>query len=262
MTSADLIFVLRKIAGFAVSPYVWLIVGMLVCLVLLWRGRTRWVAGVLCGLVAWMLFIAIVPLGWTAINQRESLYPPAMPEGPVAGIILLGGSERRHVRAHWGRAEINEAGDRVIAAASLARQFPQARVLVTGGRGGPRPGRTDLPSEASVSAEILAGLGVQTERMLIEGRARNTLENARLGLERAAPQPGEHWILITSGYHMDRALRQFRQAGWDGLIPYPVDFRTTTWGDALGWAPYRNMVTLEGGMREQLARLVFWLRGL
>jgi uncharacterized SAM-binding protein YcdF (DUF218 family) len=262
MTSADLIFVLRKVAGFAISPYVWLILALLLCMVLVWRGR-RGLATALMGLmVSALLFVAFVPLGWGLIHQRETIHAPAPVTEPVDGIILLGGGERRAVSAHWGRAEINEAGDRVIAAATLARQFPQARVLVTGGHALRRPGRPPLRSEAVLSAEILIGLGVAKERLLIENRARNTPENARRGLIRAAPEPGARWVLVTSGFHMDRALRQFEQAGWEGLIPYPVDFRTTTWGDALGWAPYRNLAVLESGLREQLGRLVLWIGGL
>lgn len=261
MTGPDIVFVLRKAAGFAISPYVWLILALLLSMVLVWRGR-RGLATALIGLtVSALLFLAFVPLGWGLIHQRETIHTPAPVAAPVDGIILLGGGERRAVSAHWGRAEINEAGDRVIAAAMLARQFPQARILVTGGHALERPGRPPLRSEAVLSAEILTGLGVAPERLIIENRARNTPENARRGLIRAAPEPGARWVLVTSGFHMDRALRQFGQAGWEDLIPYPVDFRTTTWEDALGWAPYRNLSVLEGGLREQLGRLALWIRG-
>lgn len=262
MSGADIVFVLRKAAGFAVSPYVWLLLLLLLCVVLIWRGR-RGLAAALLGLaIASLTFIAFVPLGWGLIHQRETLYLPAPIEGPVDGIILLGGGERLAVSAHWGRAEINEAGDRVIAAAMLARQFPQARILVTGGHAEDRSGRPPLRSEAALSAEILTGLGVDADRLLIEDHARNTPENARQGLARATPAPGSRWVLVTSGFHMDRALRQFRQAGWEGLVPYPVDFRTTTWDEALGWSPYRNLSILESGLREQLGRLALWIGGL
>lgn len=262
MTMSDLIYFLRNLAGLAVSPYVWLLAGLVLCMLAVWRGRRGWAMGLLATMVAGLLVIAFIPLGWSLVHQRETLHSPSEPDAPIAGIILLGGSERRAVSAHWGRAEVNEAGDRVIAAAMLARQFPQARVLVTGGHALQRPGRPPLRSEAVLSAEILTGLGVAPERLIIENRARNTPENARRGLMRAAPTPDARWILVTSGFHMDRALRQFEQAGWEGLIPYPVDFRTTTWDDALGWAPYRNLAVLESGLREQLGRLALWIDGL
>lgn len=262
MTGADIIFALRKIAGFAASPYVWLILTLILCMLLIWRGRTGLASGVLGGLVAGLLFVAFVPLGWGLIHQRETIYAPTPLTGPVDGIILLGGSERPKVSAHWGRAELNEAGDRVIAAAVLARQFPDARLLVTGGHAEQRPDRPPLRSEAALSSEILIALGIAPERLVIEDQARNTPENARRGHERAAPRPGDRWVLVTSGFHMDRALRQFRQAGWETLVPHPVDFRTTTWEDALGWSPYRNASLLEGGLREQLGRVLLWLRGI
>ena len=39
------------------------------------------------------------------------------------------------------------------------------------------------------------------------------------------PQPGETWLLVTSGWHMPRSVGIFRRQGWN-VIPYPVDYLT------------------------------------
>jgi hypothetical protein len=39
------------------------------------------------------------------------------------------------------------------------------------------------------------------------------------------PKSGDRWLLITSAYHMPRAVGVFRRAGFD-VVPFPVDFRT------------------------------------
>jgi uncharacterized SAM-binding protein YcdF (DUF218 family) len=44
--------------------------------------------------------------------------------------------------------------------------------------------------------------------------------------EAVKPQPGETWILVTSAWHMPRAIGCFRRAGWSAT-PYPVDFKTS-----------------------------------
>ena len=39
------------------------------------------------------------------------------------------------------------------------------------------------------------------------------------------PQPDQDWILVTSAFHMPRAVGVFCQANWP-VIPYPVDHRS------------------------------------
>lgn len=250
----DILFVLRKIAGLAVSPMVWIVLGLVLTLVLLWRGRPLAARRVTTALLIGVLVVSILPLGWPVIAAREGQYPANPALGPVDGIILLGGAERLAISALHDRPEVSEAADRVIAAALLARRFPQAKVLVTGGRAalGER-------GEAEISAAILTGLGIAADRLIIESRARNTAENARLSLDRVAPTPQAHWVLVTSGFHMPRAMGAFTAAGWPEPTPYPVDFRTGTWRDTLGWHPHANMARLRSALREQLGRLVLHL---
>jgi len=250
----DILFVLRKLAGLAVSPMIWIILGLVLILALLWRGRPVAARRVTMALLVGLLVISTLPLGWPVIAAREAQYPVEPPLAQVDGIILLGGAERLAVSAQRGRPELNEAADRVIAAALLARRFPRAPLLVTGGRAAPGE-----RSEAEISAEILIGLGIAEDRLIVESRARNTAENPRLSLNRVAPKPQARWVLVTSGFHMPRAMAAFTAAGWPEPTPYPVDFRTSTWRDAMGWNPHGNMGQLRSALREQIGRLVLGL---
>ena len=86
-------------------------------------------------------------------------------------------------------------------------------------------------SEAPVLARWAERLGIARARIVVEGRSRNTAENARLTkqtlvrLPRRAPL-----ILVTSARHMPRAAGCFREAGVE-VIPWPVDYRRR----ALSW---------------------------
>lgn len=260
---------LRALAGFVMSPMVWGLLGLGLALVLLWRGRVGAARRVLVVLLAGALIVTTLPLGWPVIAAREAEHAVAPDPGPapdaVDGIILLGGAERRAISAHWQRPELNEAGDRVIAAAMLAHRFPDIPVIVTGGHGETRADGRVVPSEAEISARILTGLGIAADRLILEDQARNTRENARLTRDRLGSpdhdprDPAARWLLVTSAFHMTRALGEFERAGWQGIVPYPVDFRTTTWRDALGWRPYGNMAMLEAALRETLGRLALRL---
>lgn len=102
---------------------------------------------------------------------------------------------------------------------------------------------------------------IARERLLLEGQSRNTAENARPSRELAAPAPDETWVLVTSAFHMPRALRSFEAAGWTGLAPWPVDCRTSAFADGMGWNLARNLQVLKTAIREQAGQIDYRLFG-
>jgi uncharacterized SAM-binding protein YcdF (DUF218 family) len=190
----------------------------------LWLARSGRRRGLrLVGIVALVLLtIAVMPFGqWLAVPLEARFPVPSLPEH-VDGIIVLGGGvDARASRAH-GQTALNDAGDRIVEAAVLARQHPEARLVLSGGEG------TMLAygeQEAAFERALLIELGVPPERIVLEDRSRNTYENAVFSREVAKPGPGEAWLLVTSAAHMPRAVGCFRHAGWQ-IVPYPVDFRS------------------------------------
>jgi DUF218 domain len=51
------------------------------------------------------------------------------------------------------------------------------------------------------------------DRITLEDYSRNTVENAVYS-KAIVPKPGERWLLVTSAYHMPRAIAVFRKAGF------------------------------------------------
>ena len=66
--------------------------------------------------------------------------------------------------------------------------------------------------------------GIPTTRVIIEERSRSTHENAVFAKELIRPGPSQNWVLVTSAFHMPRAVAAFRAVDWS-VIPYPVDFK-------------------------------------
>ena len=94
---------------------------------------------------------------------------------------------------------LNGAAERITEFVALARRYPEARLVFTGGSGFVFTG--DL-READVISDVLDGLGFDISRIAFERESRNTYENAVFSRPLVDPEPGETWLLITSAAHM------------------------------------------------------------
>lgn len=162
-------------------------------------------------------------LGAVLLHPLEDRFarPDPAPE-TVAGIVVLGGGFEGGVNLARGGYELNASGDRFVEAAILARRYPAARVVVTGGTG---TLRLDGEGDGDTAPKLLTALGVAPERLVLETRSRNTHENALFTRALVQPQPGETWLLVTSAFHMPRSVGLFRKEGFD-VVPWPADYQT------------------------------------
>jgi uncharacterized SAM-binding protein YcdF (DUF218 family) len=185
-----------------------------------WRRLGTWL---LCGVTTTLAVITVLPIGlWLLIPIESRFAPPALPER-IDGVIVLGGAVEPHTSALRGQIALNEAAERVTALIELARRYPDARLVVSGGLGALVGG----PGHPARALEAFYGQhGVDVARILFEERSRNTHENAVLTKDLVRPDPDERWLLVTSAHHMPRSIGVFRQAGWP-VIAYPVDYRST-----------------------------------
>jgi uncharacterized SAM-binding protein YcdF (DUF218 family) len=170
-----------------------------------------------------LMLIAVLPVGQWLAMPLESRFPaPELPQR-VDGIVLLGGAVEPAISRAHGQVALNDAGERLVEGLRLARRFPDAKVLATGGDAALLP--RDEPSEAAVMRDFLVEQGINPARILIEERSRDTAENALYSRELAQPGPDQVWLLVTSAAHMPRAVGCFRHLGWP-VVPYPVDYRS------------------------------------
>jgi len=241
-----LFFVLSKTLGTILVPTDLLIFAGIAGAILL---GTRWAQLGRRLMVASLLLLAICgfsPLGNWLLYQLESRFPAwDAARGAPDGIVVLGGSIDADISAAHGVAVVRGAADRIVAAAALAHQYPNARIVFTGGSSNLI---ANGPREADYAAEIFERLGVPRERLTMERRSRNTEENAEFTKAIAAPKNGERWLLVTSAYHMPRSVGLFRKAGF-AVEPYPVDWRVGNRADLLRFSAF----ALEGLQRTDLA---------
>lgn len=217
-------FYLSKIVWFFATPSNLLVSLVLLGLLLAAFTRLRRSGlGLAIASTLGIFIIGLSPIATWVMHPLETQFPQFEHDRePVDGIIILGGSLVPETTLRLGQADLNEAGERVLAAVELSRLYPEARILLSGGSGRLIE---EAYSEAEATADTLVRLGVPRERMIIEGRSRNTHENAVFSRMMAEPVSGERWLLVTSAWHMPRSVGVFRQAGFE-VTAYPVDFRT------------------------------------
>lgn len=252
----DLFFIASKLGWAVLRADSLVLVLFAAGLAALYRGRTALGTGLVSAAFLAILVVSATPLANRLLRGLESRYPIPEITGPVAGIVVLGGGEDPVSTADWGQPRVNQAGNRFLAALDLARRFPEAPVLFTGGSGRLRP--APVP-EAEVARAILTGAGLEETRLILEGASRNTAENARLSRRRAPRRDGQ-WILVTSAHHIPRAVAAFCAAGWRGITPYPVDFRSRK-GISFGWNPAESFLDLNTVLKEHIGLAVYRATG-
>lgn len=252
-------FVLAKIFWFFAQPLnLAIFLGLTGLAVLLMRRRR-------CGVLLVCIGVAILVLcTWTSfgaliMQPLEDRYPRPAALAKVDGIIVLGGGFEASVNLARGGYELSGSGDRFVEAAVLARRFPEAKIVITGGQGSlVLAGETD----ATTAPRLLTALGVGPDRLILEGKSRDTYENAQFTKEMVKSAPGETWLLVTSAFHMPRSMGLFRKAGFD-VVPWPVDYRTTG-RESIGFAQDNPIDALEMtqlAVREWLGLFAYRLSG-
>ena len=252
-------FYLSKILWFFIQPLNLAIFLLLAGLLAAMIGRRRLAA---TGSVLAFLVLALsawTSLGAMMLNPLEERFPrPPLPE-KVDGIVVLGGGFEGAINLVRGGYELNSGGDRMVETAILARRFPAAKVVVSGGTG---ELFLDGEGDAATAPRLLTALGVTADRLILENRSRNTYENAAFTRQLVTPKPGETWLLVTSAFHMPRAKALFDKAGFP-TIPWPVDYRTFG-REGIGLFrdnPADSLQNTTMALREWIGLVGYWLSG-
>ncbi len=117
---------------------------------------------------------------------------------------------------------------RLDTAQAYLEKYPEAKLVLTGGNAD-GSGRT----EADVMRDILTERGVNEERLILEDRAGTTKENFA-NIARMIPKD-EPVVMITSGYHMDRAVRNAAEEGFEHVMRLPAGSGFITYGSNMIW---------------------------
>ncbi len=215
---------------------------------LVWGGA---LAGVLC---------LLLPVESWALHPLENRFPQVTGSPPrVDGVIVLGGAIDDLTSADHGAPSLNEGANRLTTFVMLARRYPAARMVFTGGSAQlvPKPG---AQSEADFTRELLESLGLPPGRVTYEDRSLTTVQNATFTRDLVHPAAGEVWLLVTSAAHMPRAVGVFRGAGWP-VVAWPTGYHGRA--GLLPWSrPFgAKLALLDTAAHEWVGLLTYWATG-
>ncbi len=245
-------FIKKLISAFLLPPgCIILLLGVCAAIQLKRRHPATAFAFLLPVLLLWALSSAFVadPL---MIALERGLTIPANPNGDV--IVLLGGGVYDGVPDLSGRGAPSDGMiGRVVTAVRLQHRLGLP-VLFTGGS--VFAGRT---SEASVVKRFMVDLGVPADKILLEDKSLDTMENARFSREILKQKGLNRPILVTSAFHMRRSIEAFRKTGME-VVPVPSSFhtgpvRSTVWAD---WFPDAGSLETTATVVHEYLGLVFY----
>ena len=255
----SLFFYISKLAWLFLSPDSLLLILILLTLFLLYKGKEKYAKTLLTITSGLLIIISFFSIGEWMLSPLENRFPtnPELPE-KIDGIIVLSGAEDALLSDIWNQVELGAAAERDLSFMYLARQYPEAKLVFTGGTGSivHKENRA-----ADVAKQLFLQQGLDVAKILFERDSRNSYENVINSKKMVKPIKNENWILITTSWHMPRSFGIFCKAQWP-VIAYPVDHQTNK--DNLFRISFNlsgNLQTLKTAIKEWLGLFAYYFTG-
>ena len=218
-----LFFWISKLAWMVIAPGNFLLILVLASCALLFLGKERIARRLLAATCVALAIVSVFQLHAILLHPLDSRFEtnPALPQH-LDGIIVLSGSEDPYRSQMWNQVSLGETAERNLTFMEMARKYPQAKLVFSGGTASLLGGQYRA---ADVARTLFAQQGMDLDRIVFEREARNTYENVLFSRKLVQPRKGETWLLITTAWHMPRSVGIFCKQGWP-VIPYPVDHAT------------------------------------
>ncbi|MFN3976357.1 MAG: YdcF family protein [Aquificaceae bacterium] len=202
-----MIFFLKKLLGFLILPPSLFILLFLTIFVLSRRRITSLLA--LFGAFS-LYLLSVEPVKDLLYKPLEGKYPVPQSLKVDAIVVLGGGSYNTGILKE-------DSMKRLLTGFILHKKYGLPLIL----SGGANVGR--LP-EAEIMKQVLEELGVDKRSIITEVKSRDTIENAMYVKDICKQHGFKRVALITSAYHMPRAVDAFKRVGFE-VLPYPTDFK-------------------------------------
>lgn len=212
-----MLYIIKFIYSWLLPPGI-IIILMLILSLWLYPSKKQ-IARFLLFVTACLYIFSIQITGDLLIHSLESKYiPPQTTKGDV--IVMLGAGATSDTNDLDGRGELSGVGaNRLLTTARLYKQT-KLPIIVSGGAV-----FKDSGNEAEIAKRQLISLGIPKNKIILENKSLNTEQNALFTKKVMKLKRLKHPILVTSAFHMERAVLNFTRLGIE-VLPYPTDFQT------------------------------------
>jgi uncharacterized SAM-binding protein YcdF (DUF218 family) len=218
-------FYLSKLLAVFLAPLTWACALFVAAAVIAARSaqRTRLVAGLIVGGLAILSVFSLEAVANGLERSLEDSRSTIRDDVTYDTVVLLGGIVQVFADQPEGRRSYNDNVERLLATYDLLRTGRAATAIISGGHvDASRPEAKEAPTLAAQ----LTDWGIDPSRLIIDATALNTRDNATHAKAIIEQHGWSNVLIVTSAFHMTRALECFHAAGLtpDTLV---VDRRAT-----------------------------------
>ncbi|WP_447971118.1 ElyC/SanA/YdcF family protein [Nitrospira sp. M1] len=255
---------MKKILGQVLLPLPLCLEIMGIGLVLLWFTKKKWLGKVMVS-VGFVLLMAVsteaisgrmiqalesqyVPLTSSQIQTLASSNSPKIPQ-----IVVLAGGVAGDSTLPLHLQILHASRERLLEGIRLYRLLPGSQLILTGGLG------FQAVPEATVLSRVAQTYGVKKSDIVLEVQSRDTKDHPRFVSALVRDEP---FILVTSAYHMPRAMKLFAKRKLYP-IPSPIGhWKAERTFSLWSWIPGSSGLRLaDMAMHEYLGIAWAWLQG-
>ncbi|HXU43033.1 MAG TPA: ElyC/SanA/YdcF family protein [Burkholderiales bacterium] len=212
-------FLLKKFVAPLLFPFTWCVLLLALGLALLWF--TRWQKAARATLTLGVAALVVLSYGWVSdplLRSLEWTYEPptATALARAKWVVVLGGGTNSDPTLPLTARASSATLARLVEGVRLQRQIPGSRLLLSGAA------VFGLTSDAASMAALAAAIGVPPQDIVLDDRSQDTESQA---VNIAVMVKREPCLVVTSAYHLPRAMRLFAKAGVDA-IPAPAQYVT------------------------------------
>jgi len=198
---------------------------LLVGVFLSWFSRARRLGISLTSIAAiGFAIICFPPMGSWISSPLELRFPrPTSLPQRVDGIIVFGGAIEPYATLTRNLPALGVDAERMTEFVRLAKIYPSARLVFSGGSG--QPDADWRYTEAKAARLFFEQQGLDVRRVTFEDKSRNTFENVQNSKALINPSRRQIWLLVQSAVDVPRSVGIFSKAGWP-VTPIPVAYKS------------------------------------
>jgi uncharacterized SAM-binding protein YcdF (DUF218 family) len=202
-------FILSKVFQFLFSPLTWILI-LLIPAVIIHQKKPKTAKKMMIVAFIMLLFFTNPFILYEAMRAYEvdAVRKEELRKNYDYAILLSG---MLTYDDYYDRINFQRSADRLMQTLDLYHEGRVKKIFITGGSG---EIFNQKDKEAIILKDYLIKIGIPEEDILVESNSRNTYENAKESVKVLPPDKGYTFLLITSAFHMRRAVACFKKQGY------------------------------------------------